>query len=237
MNTTRILIVEDEALIADHLEILLREKGYTVTGICDEAGTVMTAIAAERPDLVLLDIMLKGALDGVDIAHTLRHKHGIPFVFITSSADEKTIERVKHTDPEGFILKPFQETDLLTQVDIILHRLRRSAGNTAEQAPGSIYVKDKHAWVKVLLGDILFVKAEDNYTLLCTAQQRYIVNRNLKSVEEHLPAGRFLRVHRSYIINTDCITRLLPNSVMVQDEEIPIGSTMRNELMKHIRTL
>lgn len=237
MSSTRILIVEDEALIADHLAIILGEKGYTISGICDNADDALALAAEGNTDLALLDIMLRGALDGIDTAHTLRSKYHIPFVYITSSADERTIERVKHTEPEGFILKPFHEQDLLNQIGIILHRIQHTAADKYGNPSKSIYIRDKHAWVKVLLDDIRFIKAEDNYTLLCTTEHRYIVSRNLKSVEENLPSDRFIRIHRSYVVNTDYITQLLPGAVIMQDEEIPVGNTMRNELMKHIRTL
>jgi len=237
MQAARILIVEDEALIADHLELILREKGYEISGVCAEGTAALDILSQGNTDLVLLDIILKGPLDGIDTAHSIRHKYRLPFIYLTSSTGESTIERVKHTQPEGFIRKPFNEKDLLTQLDIIIHRLRNTPAGKQDTAHESIYVKDRHAWIKIRLADIRYIKAEDNYTLLSTGTQRHIVNRNLKSVEENLPAERFIRVHRSYIINTDYITQVLPASVRIGDEDIPVGATMRNELLKYINTL
>jgi len=121
-RTARILIVEDEALVALDIEDQLRRLGYDVVGTVDDAASAIAHAAASRPDLVLMDIHLRGDADGIDAALRLRAELGIAVVFLTAFADPHALERAKHAAPHGYILKPFDERDLRTTIEIALHR-------------------------------------------------------------------------------------------------------------------
>ncbi len=124
MNRSRILIVEDEVVVAMDIEARLRSMGYDVAGRVD-TGEGAIAMAADRvPDLVLMDIRLKGPMDGIDAAKVVRVQSEIPVVFLTAHADERTIERAKLSEPFGYILKPFDDRDLRTVVEMALYRRR-----------------------------------------------------------------------------------------------------------------
>ena len=120
----KILIVEDEALIAMHIKSILEEIDYEIT---DHVGSVEAAIEAikkETPNLVLLDINLNKAKDGVDLGHYLLEKGTIPFIYLTSYADKITLDRVNETRPDGYIIKPFKPIDLTTTISIVLNNYK-----------------------------------------------------------------------------------------------------------------
>ena len=118
----RVLVVEDEALIAEELQDRLALMGMTVVGAVDSYNAALEHVARTRPNLVLLDIQLRGALDGIDLAAVIYGQMGIPVVFLTAHSDEVTLERAKRTAPFGYVLKPFRERDLLVAIDMALYR-------------------------------------------------------------------------------------------------------------------
>lgn len=132
MKKIRIVIVEDEALIADHIAICLEDLGYDVVGIEEDGSEALETIQNLQPDLCILDINLAGALDGVDVAQEINRRFSIPFIFLTSNSDKRTLERVKITEPAGFILKPYTVQDLETNLGIVLYKLRRAASEAAK---------------------------------------------------------------------------------------------------------
>lgn len=122
MNAKRILVVEDEVIVAEDIAFRLRRLGYAVSGIVFQGEEAIHHCQTNHPDLVLMDIVLKGAVDGIEAAQIIRDTCQIPIVFLTAYADEKTLKKAVVTDPFGYILKPFKEKDLQTTIEIALHR-------------------------------------------------------------------------------------------------------------------
>ncbi|MEM9834582.1 MAG: sigma-54 dependent transcriptional regulator, partial [Bacteroidota bacterium] len=118
----KILIVEDEFVIAQDLQIILEKLHYEVVGIAQSEGEVRQLLNQVKPDVVLLDILLKGDKSGIDIAQMLNEHYQVPFVFVSSFADEDTIARVKETHPFGYILKPFNERDIYVAIELCLSK-------------------------------------------------------------------------------------------------------------------
>jgi len=119
---TQILVVEDEAVIARDISSTLTDLGYGVAPAVDSATGAFASISAARPDLVLMDIRLRGELDGIEAAHRIRTVFAVPVVFLTSHADELTIQRAKETGAYGYILKPFGDRDLRTAIEVALEK-------------------------------------------------------------------------------------------------------------------
>jgi DNA-binding NtrC family response regulator len=117
----RILIVEDEFIIADVLSNILITAGYAVCGIADSAAEALEMINGHHPEFVLLDIYLKGKQTGIDLAHHLAEKN-IPFIYISANSNQKVLEAAKVTNPYGFVIKPFREKDVLIALDIAVYR-------------------------------------------------------------------------------------------------------------------
>ena len=124
MEQERILIVEDEKIIALDLKRRLEKFGYLVVGMASRANEAVDAAGSEHPDLVLMDIMLAGDHDGIEAATRIRDLYRIPVVFLTAYADEETLQRAKIAEPVGYVLKPFKERELYSTIDIGLYKSR-----------------------------------------------------------------------------------------------------------------
>ena len=122
MEPTRILIAEDEAITATALKSELVSLGYEVVGITDTAEEVVRAAGDLQPDVVFMDITLKGVLDGITAAVAIRGRTGAPVVFLTAHADEKTMKRSVFAGPFEYILKPFTRKELQSAVEASLQK-------------------------------------------------------------------------------------------------------------------
>lgn len=125
----RILIVEDEPIISDDIESTLLSNDYDVAGKAYSSTQALDMLLTRYPDLVLLDIAIKGDKDGINIATIIREKYHIPFIFLTSYSDKETLDRAKPTMPYGYIVKPFKDRDLLTAIEMGMYRFS-SENNT-----------------------------------------------------------------------------------------------------------
>jgi len=118
----KILIVEDEPAIAQDMRDILEMNGYQVTGTAYSYDKAIEALAAELPDLVFLDIALKGNGSGLDVARVLNERYDIPFIFLTSFSDQETIKEVISLNPYGYLVKPFKEKDISPAVALALSK-------------------------------------------------------------------------------------------------------------------
>lgn len=119
--SARILIVDDEVIVAESTRLLLRQHGYVITGIAGSSDEAVASLARERPDLVLMDINLGGEHEGIAAADQIRRDHLLPVVYVTAYSDSTTLARAKITHPFGYVTKPFEARDLLVAIEIALH--------------------------------------------------------------------------------------------------------------------
>lgn len=117
-----VLIVEDEPLIASDIHFTVTEVGYTVIGIAHTSLKAMDMINTRKPDIVLLDISIKGEQNGIEIGSQLKNKYKIPFIYVTSFADKNTLQLAKETLPYGYIVKPFKDKDIPTAIEMAMFR-------------------------------------------------------------------------------------------------------------------
>jgi two-component system, cell cycle sensor histidine kinase and response regulator CckA len=159
MTETRILIVEDEGLVALDIERRLEKLGYGVAGIASSGQEAIELAAAESPDLVLMDIDLRGEMDGIEAAARIREQHDLPIVFLTAFADGGAIQRAKFVEPDGYLIKPFNERDLQTTVEIAVyrhemqHRLKESQrwlSTTLRSIGDGVIATDAHGRVQFM---------------------------------------------------------------------------------------
>jgi len=123
----RVLIVEDEPLIAENIAMYLNNHDYEVAGIAYDYEEAILKLELEKPDIVLLDINLEGEHDGIDVGQFIHEKMGIPFVFLSSYSDKNTLERAKHVQPSGYLVKPFHEKSLMATLEISLSNFASDA--------------------------------------------------------------------------------------------------------------
>lgn len=253
MTKPKILISEDEVIIAEDIAACLTDMGYETCAI-DTGENTIDMIRETQPDLILLDINLKGDSDGVEIGSRIRQEFDIPFIYLTAYADKSTIDRAKKTEPDGFLVKPFDEKSLRSTIEIALYKhghnhklisngngenksIAESVHKDPETSQDYIFVKVKHRIIKVMYNDILWVEAYDNYSFIVTSDQKYLVSSTLKDMEHKLPSHNFVRVHRSYIANLDKIDALEENAVVFSKGEVPIGKSYKKTLMSRFNIL
>jgi PAS domain S-box-containing protein len=143
MAATKILVVEDEAIVAESLRIKLKKMGYSVISTASSGDEAIRKTEEYLPDLVIMDIVLQGEIDGIDAAGQIRTNSNIPVVYLTAYSDEKTLLRAKMTEPFGYIIKPFKERELQVAIEIALfkHDMERK-------------LKEKNEWFSVTLNSI-----------------------------------------------------------------------------------
>ncbi|MDX5418344.1 MAG: response regulator [Hymenobacteraceae bacterium] len=249
MTKPKILISEDEVIIAEDIAASLEEMGYQTCAIDSGEGT-LEMIRTMQPDLVLLDVNLKGDADGIEIGSKIREEFNIPFIYLTAYADKDTLDRAKKTEPDGFLAKPFDEKNLRSAIEIALYKHDSNVRNGDAEGSATpksnkesdlltdyIFVKVKHRIIKVHYSDILWVEAYDNYSFIVTAEQKYLVSSTLKDMEHKLPSANFVRVHRSYIANLDKVEALEENSVVFSKGDIPIGKSYKKTLMSRFNII
>lgn len=236
--STKIYIVEDEPIIAETIQTALSKEGYEIAGMSDNAKEALFDIEQLQPDIILLDINLEGTIDGIELAGFIRKKFAIPFIFLTSYSDDQTLERVKEQDPAGYIVKPFNERNLKTSIELALHKSKQKITETLTSADDdSIFIKVKNELLRVDFKDILFIEAFDNYCFVVTARQKHLVSFTLKKLEEKLPQQMFLRVHRSYVVNLSRINSLQDGDAFIENHRIPVSLSYKEQLMERINTL
>lgn len=155
MADRKILIVEDEGLLALQIEKELQQNGHAVAAICASGEEALKFIEAERPDLVLMDIKLQGELDGIETAGRIQEAYDIPVIYMTAHAEESTIERAKATGPYGYLLKPVRPKELHIAVEIAIykHKTEKEKAQLAEERDKLIIaLQEALAKVKQLSG-------------------------------------------------------------------------------------
>jgi CheY-like chemotaxis protein len=125
MTERRILIVEDEHIVAMGIKRMLKSLRYTVTGIASSGEEAISKAESTFPDVVLMDIMLKGEIDGIEAAKEIKAKFEIPIIYLTAYSESNILERAKRTEPLGYIIKPFDENDLYSSIEVALHRYEK----------------------------------------------------------------------------------------------------------------
>lgn len=130
MSEIRVLIVEDEPLIAIDIEATLNNIDFSVSGMVHTYDDAIAELKNNTPDIVLLDVNLEDEKDGIDIGTHIHEKYQLPFVYLTSYADKATLDRAKKTRPAGYIVKPFEEKDLLAGLEIALYNFSTRDDNS-----------------------------------------------------------------------------------------------------------
>lgn len=227
MKKLNIYIVEDEPLIAATIETALEKQGFQVVGDAETYEESISEIKQLKPDLVLLDIQLEGEKDGVDLALQLDQRN-IPYLFLTSQTDPNTISRVKQTQPLGFIVKPFTESGLRSQIELAWH-------NFALTRDDFLIFKSEGQTYKVNQKDIRYLKAFDNYCYVVTPSHQYLVPKTLKHTSENLNPTHFAKPHRSYIVNLRNVSSVGVDHIILDGETIPLTAGNKEVLKQKLR--
>jgi DNA-binding LytR/AlgR family response regulator len=248
MAKTSVLVVEDESIVAKDIQNSLKKLGYTVPSVENSGEDAIDAASQYRPDLILMDIMLKGDISGIEAAEQIKNRYQIPVIFLTAYADESTLSKAKVTEPYGYIIKPFKEIDLHTSIEMALYKHSKEQEVKKERdlyssivldksAEDCIFVKSNSRLVKVKMNEIYFVEALKDYVIIYTKESKYTVHSTMKDLLTKLTSSEFLRVHRSYIVRVDKIVAIEQNNLVIEGDKkvIPVGGSYRDELHSRLR--
>jgi CheY-like chemotaxis protein len=244
----RILLVEDNEINMELALELLKDVGID----CESAWNGAEAIEKLKEatfDLVLMDIMIKGDLNGIQTAEIIRKQYAIPVIFLTAYADESTLAKAKISEPYGYIIKPYKEIDLQTAIEMATYKHQKeqeimrerdflfSVVENIEPSNDFVFVKSNSKLVKLNTKDIYFIEALKDYVVIHAEDTRFTIHSTMKEIESKLSQQEFLRVHRSYIVRMDKIASIeYPNLTLENDKKIiPIGGSYRDDLSARIQ--
>jgi DNA-binding LytR/AlgR family response regulator len=242
-NNIKVTIVEDDFFIGNFIVSSLTSIGYEVADLCNSFDSFVESYQRCVPDLVLLDIKIEGEKTGIDVAAYLRSKSDIPFVFISTLNDKKTIDDAKKTRPSAYLIKPFDEDDLYAAIEIALfnHAAQlKPVEKPAEDSiilPDFIFIKQKQSFIKIALRDIIYLESVGNYIKLFMEKETFTIRQSINTLETSFPTY-FFRVHRSYLVNLHFAQKIAESSIeMTNKTAIPISRNIYNKLLDSIRVI
>lgn len=243
MQKFRVLIVEDELLIAESLKSDLAKLGYLVTCICQSGNEALESFMRDEPDIILMDIKLSGNSDGIETSRMIGRLRSTPIIYLTENRDETTRKKaIFETQAVCYLNKPFNRLDLEAALDLSVKALQttqlvaRPFGTESYFSDKFIFIKEKYGFRKILTSDILFLKAGRSYCELVCKDRQMTFCESLSFFEDKLAfAKELVRIHRSFIVNIDHVQRVQENRIWIADNEIPVGRTFRQVLESKFR--
>ena len=230
MEPLRCIIVDDEPLALRQLEKYIeRTPGVEVVASCYDAREAMAALEKGGVDLMFLDINMPD-MSGMELARRLTPMS--PMVIFTTAYSEYAIEGFK-VEAVDYLTKPFSYEEFAASVERASRRLRRGDARGDE----AIYVKDSGLTRKIMLSDITVIKGLAEYVQIYQRSTGRAVTTlmSLRSLEETLPADRFMRIHRSYIVNLDAVDGIGHNKVVIGTEELPVSESYRGRFKEYLK--
>lgn len=242
MNTQlKFLIVEDDLNAALDLQMMLEEMGYTVQGRVDNSAKAMEVIFTKKPDVILMDIDIKGQMTGTEIGQHIKHLN-IPIIFTTGFDNIKHYKDAQKTNMYGYIIKPVNQFTLQANIESLIKSKTADDFKFNELKEEvvlakTIFLKKKSTYHKIDFSDVQCIEADGKYALLYVGDDKYISKYSLSEMEKIIPQNKFMRIHRSYIINMDYLVAFAPsmNSVRIkQGKELPISRSYKDAFMTKI---
>ncbi len=242
----KILVVEDEMVIGANISLELTNMGFEVTGIVPRGEEALHHIKQNPPDIVLLDIQLKGKIDGIETAQIMQKEFNIPIIYLTANADNFNFNRAKITQPYAFISKPYKKLDLQRAIELTVLQIHNE--KNPQKTNGDIevlayilsdylFVRNNDKLVKVEIKDIFYIEAERNYCRIYSKDKEYLLVMTLKEMDEKLPQKHFIRVHRSFIVNLSKIDEISTSHIVIGKTAIPVSKALKEELLNRLQTL
>lgn len=216
MRNIKILIVEDEIIIAEYIKELLEEESFNNISIANNKEEALHLINHFLPEIILMDINLNGINSGIELAKNAKAK----VIYLTGQYDYELMNQALETNPESYLTKPIKKNDLIAAIQLCIFQLKSN----------TITLKVGLETIKLNLNDILFVKSDDIYIEIQTKTKKYTIRKSLDSFLKEINHSNFIKVHRSYIINKTKITSKKATSIFIDNFEIPISRSLNLEL-------
>lgn len=234
----KVLIIEDEMLVAEDIATDLMQYGFEVIDTIISGEECLKRFEELKPDVVIMDIHIKGKYDGIETAKLLNKIKTIPIIYLTANSDQQTVKRVLDIFPASFISKPYNKNDLMIAIEVAYNSQHTTKYKKNEQeSTDSIFIKMANQYKKIKLSDILYLEAAGSYAKIFTTNEELMVSYNLSHFEEMVQSPIFKRVHRSYIININYVSGLESNSVIINNKSIPVSKQYTKEVMALFKKL
>ncbi len=227
-----VLILEDNPLTSQDLKEIIEEQGMMVTGIAKNREEAMKSIKEQKPDVLLVDIFLKGGDDGINIVNEL--ERAFPIIFLTANSDRETVDRALKTRPASFLTKPYDDQDVIIALELAFNNHYNTVLDSENQKMDFVFLKAGNKFEKVFTEDILYLQADGSYTRFVTPTKEFTLSGNLNNTSEKIRNPAFLRIHRSYIVNIKSVTGIDKDSVFIEERSLPISRSYREEVSKQL---
>lgn len=229
MENPSVLIVEDQILIAQAIAALLKRRGFVVATICESGEEAIDYCKQATPDLVLMDIGLAGALDGISTASLLQEQAPVPIIYLSDHIDSRTVDRAKKTFPANYLSKPFIEEDLIRHIDIAIN----NAGGKPKHNKDSLLLRtDSQTYIRLKAEDILYLQADRAYCKIITHADTHTLSKSMNHIAEQFSGDEFMRISRSIVINLARVDGLNGNMIKVGSHQVQMSKDYRERFMQ-----
>ena len=226
----KIVIVEDMSITALNMARVLKKENYEVVGNYISAEEATNAKELYQADLFLIDISLKGDKDGIWLADIIRKNIHAPIVFITGQADNLTRRKAMQVEPDGYLNKPFTESELISAVEIALNKFNKN--NPLGNQSDILVCKNGKNIERIPIHNICYIKSDGNYLNIFTYEKRYYIRGSIKDYLTKLTENKFIQTHKSYLVSLDKVEKVTPKKVYLRGNiEIPISRRIRKDIV------
>lgn len=224
----RVLIVEDEALIAEHLAIILEQEIEVETEIVYRAKTARERLQEQEQtyDLILLDINLEKERSGLELAALIEENQWGDYMFLTAQTDRLVLEEARRLNPKAYLVKPFKDVEVSMAVGLAL--------KDESDDLGDLVFKDGWTTIKLPINQIFYAEADGNYIKIISRDRNFLIRYSLSWFYEQVSDKGFLKVHRARVVNARFIERYSRNSLEISNkEELPVSKSGYQELLNY----
>ncbi|OQP68432.1 response regulator [Niastella populi] len=252
-DKVKIMIVEDETIVALDLSMRLQKEGYEVVGIAASSDDAVELFTEQKPDLVLMDINIKGKKDGIETAKELKKIQEVPLIFLTAFSQNEYVNRAKAVNPSAYLVKPFNNDSLHTSIQIAIHNFAVPGKPTDPRPPADakedtgketllffnnyFFVKHNYRFNKFSIDELLFAESDNNYVKLVTTNKKLALRVSLQYIADRFNHPALVRVHRGFIVNIKNIDSFNEEEIIIGPHQIPIGRNYKDEFLKSFKYL
>jgi len=243
----KILIVEDEILVATDIEESLESLGYSVQSIADTGKKAIEAVEKQLPDLILMDINLKGEMTGIEAAKIISKKNDVPIIYLTANTDIDTVNKAKVALPYGYIIKPFTDKDLQTNIEIAIFKFANDVKlkmeseqfNTffdlKDHEKNQIIVHADKGLEKININDVYFIEKDKDQTIIHLAEDEIVTKRSFSELTSLFPKKYFIQVSKYFVINALKVFAVKYPEIIIADKMTVIS--VDEEYKEMIKTI
>jgi DNA-binding LytR/AlgR family response regulator len=225
-NRLKVLIVEDNVIIADDLQQIIETFGYNVVGNVISYEKAVDFLLNNKADLVLIDINLATEKTGIDLAKYINLNFKIPFIYLTSNIDDDSVDKASKTIPAAYLVKPFDNNTIYTSIEIAVASFMNKKMDDVK-SKNHIFLKKNNLYHKVKISEIYYIKADNIYIEVYTKNNnKFLVRNTLKDFIKTLPSY-FFKCNKSYIVNTNEIKTFNLNYVFINDVQISVSKEFK----------